>query len=58
MNKPNKIRKFVNNHKTAIAFFAGATLFAAVGIAINRSNLKITDGFLEEKGLLEEFNNL
>jgi hypothetical protein len=52
MNKPlATAKKFVHNHKTAIA----VTATAAICLALNKRNMNVTDEFLKEHGLYEEF---
>jgi len=55
-NKPNRIKGLWNAHKGKLAVVATLTTIGFA--ALNVRNLRITNEFLDDKGLLEEWQTL
>lgn len=53
-----KTKGFVVRNKTWLAVIATFLATTAMGVGINKNNMKIYDEFLMDKGLMDEFNEL
>lgn len=50
-----KVKNFVSNHKTAIAFWSGAVVAGAALYKLQNTAIREANGFIAEKGLTAEF---